>query len=148
VKTKCVYKYFAGKDWGWGIRASYSDKSWILNTSQKSLNRWRKVPHKVWFVVFREYLGAAMCWLRRSELESLNRCVYWTTRFVLTKFTGYVLWLLADITHNFDSILYYMLTIYRSFFPGDCFIGAPCSTASLNDDHAMTLRWPGVVFTW
>ena len=45
---------------------------------------------KLWFVIITEYLGRDCMFTWKSELKSLNCCIYWTTSIILIKFAGYV----------------------------------------------------------
>jgi len=90
--------------------------SW--HSSLKRLNCWRKVVQRL--IRVREYSARDCMFTWKSELWSLNCCIFWTISAALMKFAGYVVWILLHKLRMFGSNSY-CYCWYTKVFLGDCF---------------------------
>jgi len=93
---------------------------------------------KVWFIIT-ECSGHDCMFTWKSELYSLNCCMYWTTCVILIKFAGYLAWILICKSCKYgEKICYNSRDI--EFFLRDYFFWRALYTSSMSTElQACTL---------
>jgi len=138
IKKKCpgfIGKQRMATEFTWSQSIGLS---WQLTFINERFELLTKKMCKIWFVIS-EYSRRGCMFTWKSELQSLNCCIYWTTPVILIKFAGYVAWILCKSCKLGEKICYNSRDI--KFFLGDYFFWRALYSVKWNDWHYGLWKW-------